>query len=258
MDDLAFLSGAHMPRCTAVVDKHFHGYCTLQLMTRGSVDLFYERQHQRLDGRWFWSAFPGPWTRFRCANGSGWWDHRYIAVRGPLAMRWLAEGLIHKGAQPVPDDRKFEQEFDAMLALMLRPDHWGHRRALNLLEQLLLMLADLRATESTRQPWLEQVLARIAQPEPYSVDALARELGMAASTLRRRFRHATGTALHTHALACRIGNARQLLAVGDLPVKDIAERLGYSDVSFFTKQFKQLVGMPPAAYRRSRQLPITV
>ncbi|MBA3709228.1 MAG: helix-turn-helix transcriptional regulator [Planctomycetes bacterium] len=249
MDDLTFLHGGRTPRCTAVVDRHFDGYYTLQFMAAGSLDLFYDRQHQLLDGRWCWTTFPGPWTRFRRASGCPWWDHRYVAIRGPLAVRWLAEGLLAKGAQPAPADAAFAADFDALIALMTRTDRWGHRRAVNLLERLLLTLADLRASEAHRQPWLERVLSTISRPEPYAVGALARETGMAVSTLRRRFRRATGTALHAHALACRIANARQQLASGDEPIAAICERLGYSDVSFFTKQFTRHVGFTPAAYR---------
>ena len=39
----------------------------------------------------------------------------------------------------------------------------------------------------------------------------------------------------------------------DLPVKEIAEQLGYSDVYFFTRQFHRYIGLPPAKFRKIRQ-----
>jgi len=39
----------------------------------------------------------------------------------------------------------------------------------------------------------------------------------------------------------------------NLPIKEIAERLGYNDVYFFSRQFRKQMGVPPAAYRKSRQ-----
>lgn len=251
--DLVFLHGMRTPRCTATVDKHFDGYFTLQCMTEGVVDLFYDREHHRLEGGWCWTAFPGPWIRFRRAEGCPWWHHRYIAVRGPLVLRWVAEGLLFKGVQRNPPDPDFIRDFDRLHVLMQHPDRWSHRRAVGLLEGLLLQLAQGRAAGAAEQPWLERVLARLAEPEDYSVERLSREAGMAPSTLRRRFREATGTSLHAHALACRLGSARRLLTETDLPVKAIAERLGYADLSFFTRQFRQHVGMPPAAYRTSHR-----
>jgi YesN/AraC family two-component response regulator len=38
-----------------------------------------------------------------------------------------------------------------------------------------------------------------------------------------------------------------------LPIKTIAEQLGYRDVSFFTRQFRLVTGVPPATFRRSRE-----
>jgi AraC-like DNA-binding protein len=253
MEEISFLHGSGTPRCSAVVDKHFDGYYTLQFMTEGAIDLFYDREHWRMEGRWCWPCFPGPWTRFRLSEGCAWWNHRYVAVRGPQVVRWVADGLFPKTPQRAPDDRAFDADFDRLHALMRRPDRWGQRRAANLLENLLLQLADARAATEHAQPWLERVLATIQQPEPYSIAKLARDAGMAVSTLRRRFRQATGESLHAHALACRLANARQLLVEGDLAIKAICERLGYADVSFFTKQFTRHVGVTPAAYRRSRQ-----
>lgn len=242
-----------MAACTAIVDKHFDGYFTLQFMAAGAVDLYYERQLTRMRGRWCWPAFPGPWIRFHRSPGCAAWDHRYVAVKGPLVARWVAEGLFPRAPQAAPSDRAFDQDFDRLLELKARPDRWGQRRAINLLERLLLALADERAASAGGEPWLERVLSTIAGGGSYSIERLARDAGMAVSTLRRRFRQATGSALHAHALACRLGRARALLGEGDLAIKDIADQLGYADVSFFTKQFTAHAGVSPATYRRSRQ-----
>ena len=58
---------------------------------------------------------------------------------------------------------------------------------------------------------------------------------MSVSTLRRRFKQETGQPLHEHVRHRRLMKARALLDETDLPVKEIAERLGYSDVYFFTR-----------------------
>ncbi len=78
---------------------------------------------------------------------------------------------------------------------------------------------------------------------------------MTSSPLRalRSVTEATGTIPHGYLLQCRAALARELLGGTDLPVKAINDRLGYCDVYFFSRQFRQLVGVPPAAYRRTRQ-----
>jgi transcriptional regulator GlxA family with amidase domain len=82
---------------------------------------------------------------------------------------------------------------------------------------------------------------------------IARKLGMAESTLRRRFREATGVPPHEYVLQARVNEARRLLGETDHPIKRVAQQLGYRDVYFFSRQFRQFAGVPPALYRKSRQ-----
>jgi transcriptional regulator GlxA family with amidase domain len=54
-------------------------------------------------------------------------------------------------------------------------------------------------------------------------------------------------------LQSRIAAARHLLSDTDLPIKQIAARLGYSNVYFFSRQFTAMAGVSPGIYRTSRQ-----
>lgn len=254
MSDLVFLHARHVPRCTAVVDKRFDGYFTLQFMTRGRLALAYDEAWHHLEGRWFWPAFPGPRIRFTCATGTRDWEHRYVACQGPLVSRWFAEGLWPRLPQPEPAGRDLAPLFDELLAQLVRSDRWGQRRAANLLERVLLELAEARGAEAGRRPWLDRVLAALEDPARQPGQAhLASLAGMGLTTFRRRFRAATGLAPHAYAIARRIAEARRLLGDSDLPITEVAARLGYHDVCFFSRQFRRQVGTAPAAFRRSRQ-----
>ena len=146
-----------------------------------------------------------------------------------------------------------------MLRQALSGDRWGHRRAIHLLEGILIDLAEARAQAQRQPAWLKTVVDRLrgasaeGDDDAIDYDALAAEVGMAGSTLRRRFRDATGMALHRFVLSHRVAEARRLLGETDVPIKSIARRLGYRDVYFFSRQFRQLAGVPPALYRKSRQ-----
>jgi AraC-like DNA-binding protein len=251
--DLIFLHFGHTLQCSAVVDKCFDGYSTLQYMRRGGVELSYDRQAFLLEGEWFWPAYPGPLIWFHVAPGYPWWEHRYAAFRGPLLNRWVAEGLFPMRPQPAPRPRFYAKRFDELLRQLERPDRWGTLRAVNLLERLLIDLAEARAQPGEREPWLVQVMETLAAGQNTDYALLASEAGMALSTLRRRFRQAVGTSLHAYALQCKIARARGMLSETDRPMKAIAEELGYQDIYFFSRQFHQLTGVPPAAYRKSRQ-----
>ena len=84
-------------------------------------------------------------------------------------------------------------------------------------------------------------------------EALANEAGLPLRTFRRRFTQLAGLSPHEYHLSARVGQAKELLGATDVPIKQIATQLGYRDVGFFSRQFAQLAGVPPGAYRRSRE-----
>lgn len=247
--ELTFLHGSNRPRCDATMDKRFLGYRTMQFMQSGAILLAYGPIEHRLEGRWAWPHFPGPLIRLRPATPT--WHHRHIAVSGPLCEAWAAEGLWPTAPQPVPDDLDLGAEFDLCLRLFQEPARASRRRAVNRLEDILLLLQAARGAES-EAPWLARARTLLADPDAFHADVagIARACGMAASTFRRRFTAAAGMSPQTWAMARRMARARDLLAGTTLPMAAIAERLGYDDPAFFGKQFRRHAGISPAAWRR--------
>ena len=43
--------------------------------------------------------------------------------------------------------------------------------------------------------------------------------------------------------------ARELLGAGELPISEIASRLGYSDSAHFARAFRRIAGVSPREYR---------
>jgi AraC-like DNA-binding protein len=250
---LIFLHCNHFPRCTAVVDKYFADYYTLQLMSRGAIELSYDQRRYELRGAWFWPAGPGPHVQFRRLPRCAYWVHRYVAFKGPIVSRWTELGLLDFEPQRPASETRYVKQFDELLALVRRGDRLGRFRAINLLEAILFQLADERDTQS--HAWVDQVRERVARQATLWPDyaRIAREMGVGLSTLRRTFRQDAGVSLHRDVLSQRIRAAQELLAATSLPIKSIAQRLGYQDVYFFSRQFRQMSGVTPAAYRLSRQ-----
>lgn len=256
-DDLTFLHGAHSPGCTATVDKRFT-YHTLQFITAGRVALAYNDEAYELAGPWCFPAMPGPWIRFHSARPGRPWNHRYIAFQGARVDAWSVEGWLLERPQPI--DRELVLELRATFDLMIeqagRVSRFGRLRAANLLERLLLTLAEARGTapHAERPEWLTRTLVELRRldREP-DYDALAGAVAMSVSTLRRRFKGATGMSPHAFRMQHRAGEARLLLSDTDEPIKTIAERLRYRDVYYFTRHFTRATGVSPGAFRKSRQ-----
>jgi len=83
-----------------------------------------------------------------------------------------------------------------------------------------------------------------------SVEDLARETGLTPAHFSRLFRRNTGETPRDFLLRTRLARAQYFLRETNLSVGAIAERLGYSDVFFFSRQFKQKTGLSPLQYRR--------
>jgi hypothetical protein len=70
-------------------------------------------------------------------------------------------------------------------------------------------------------------------------------------SLRHRFRRVHGCPPRDLLLRLRMDRARGMLLESDLPVSEIAQRLGYTRLSEFTRAFTARVGKPPTEFRRN-------
>lgn len=256
MGDLSFLHVSHLPEATHQVDKHLDGYFSLQYMAAGSVELAYDGVRRRLDGQWFWLAFPGPRIAFGPARGTTSWDHRHAAFQGPATELWSGQGLLGFTAQAAPAEERWGDRVDALLADVRRGGRWGKLAATNRLEGILLALAEARTTSGVARPsWLTQVLELLEEVGDFSPDyqSVAASVQMAPRSLRHRFRQATGMSLHDYVIQLRMSRARDLLTETDLPIKAVSSLLGYRDVYYFSRQFKAEAGVSPGRYRHSRE-----
>lgn len=82
-----------------------------------------------------------------------------------------------------------------------------------------------------------------------SLDRLAAEAGMEKFHFAKTFKRLTGQAPLQHFLHLRMTRACERLDAGEESVADIAQALGYSDAPYFSRQFRQIIGMAPSAYR---------
>lgn len=79
---------------------------------------------------------------------------------------------------------------------------------------------------------------------------VARAVNMSADYVSRMFRKEHGMSLQKFITHERAEKAKNLLAVIDIPVSEIAQMTGYSNFSHFSSAFKKATGMAPMDYRR--------
>ncbi len=82
------------------------------------------------------------------------------------------------------------------------------------------------------------------------MEDIAAEMQMTSRTLRRHLT-AEGATFRALLEEVRSALAEELMATASLTHGEIAERLGYADVTTFIEAFRRWKGVPPSAYRRS-------
>jgi AraC-like DNA-binding protein len=85
---------------------------------------------------------------------------------------------------------------------------------------------------------------------PWTIEALAREIGVSRAGLARRFSAALGEGPMTYLAARRIDLAADLLRDPDVTVSTVARQVGYSSPFALSVAFKRVRGVSPSEYRR--------
>jgi len=92
-----------------------------------------------------------------------------------------------------------------------------------------------------------------AQPaHPWTLEELAREVGLSRSSLADRFLHLVGHPPMQYLAQWRMQVAAGLLTNGGTSLAEIAAQVGYASEAAFSRAFKKIVGEPPAAWRRQK------
>jgi transcriptional regulator GlxA family with amidase domain len=112
--------------------------------------------------------------------------------------------------------------------------------------------------ESTKQAYgsIFDEAAEILASEfsrPNKVEDVARRVATSPRQLQRVFAEVDGRGFRSYLRRIRMCRAAELLATTDLPVKEIAQRVGYRDASQFSKAFKRTRGVTPSEARAARR-----
>jgi AraC-like DNA-binding protein len=201
---------------------------------------------------------PGAATRFVCAG------YEYdLEVAQPLLS--LLPEVLHVPADPVAG-----RDVAALVELLAAES--GERRAgssvaaARLLELLLVAAIrrwlDDRPHEvgpswltALRDPPIAQALGLLhSRPgEPWTLQALAREVHLSRATFARRFSEAVGEPPLAYLARWRMHLAAQRLKHSTRTVEEIAREVGYTSGYAFNRAFARHRGQPPGRFRRGVQ-----
>jgi AraC-like DNA-binding protein len=95
----------------------------------------------------------------------------------------------------------------------------------------------------------EQILEHLETPPV--IQALAVGANMSPSKLKRLFKQIFGNSIFSYYQGFRMKEAARLLKEEKLSVSDVGYGLGFTNLSHFSRVFKEHIGMKPKQYSRS-------
>lgn len=88
--------------------------------------------------------------------------------------------------------------------------------------------------------------------DDWTIERLARELGLSRSVFADRFTHFTGIAPMQYLARWRMQLAARRLETPGISVAQAGAEVGYESEAAFSRAFKKIVGTPPGSWRRER------
>jgi len=153
----------------------------------------------------------------------------------------------------------------SMLAAEMQSEQLGRDTVVHglldaLFTHLLRDIAVQRATQgagfshAVRDPHIRRAVSLMHEDcaRDWSLETLARAVGMSRSVLAERFREAMNDTPLAYLRTVRLQRAMRLLAESTSTLEQIATMVGYTDAFAFSKAFKRSVGQSPGEYRRER------
>ena len=146
----------------------------------------------------------------------------------------------------------FEKMFDAV-ALSVQTLHFEVTAYASLIFAELCRggLITKKNTSGKRADFVSSVQSYLSKyyAEAITSEHIARELYYTQSYFCRLFHLNFGTSFMEYLSMYRISKAKSLLDDDTLKISEVAERVGFLDQSYFSKCFKQLVGVSPTQYK---------
>ena len=139
----------------------------------------------------------------------------------------------------------------------VRTEPVGSKLLVNLLTELLLLTSDQDTSESFLPKSIQLIMQHLDKHfnEKITLDQLAKDYAISKYHLAKEFKKYTGFTINEYVINTRMNVAKELLKYSDLPVVDIATKVGIDNVSHFINLFKTREDMTPLVFRKKWQRP---
>ena len=217
------------------------------------------RNYSLTAGSFFWTDCQAP-QHYYTDPDVGHWDILWFHFYGVTASAYYRVFLSQTGGSPVsslPVDSPVSAQISTLLALAGETSN-DLARDLELSALLTTTLCTLiRSTSQQRTQPVPAVMQRIRQDlhlhfsQKITLDMLSERYNISKYHLQRSFSHYFGQSPGEYLIQLRLTRAKELLRATDLPVSEVAYRIGMENTSYFIYTFRTHEGTTPNRYRKT-------
>lgn len=202
--------------------------------------------------------FPGEWHRFKPDKNTG-WDEFWVGFKGEIidnlaAQQFLSRenAVINIGLHEI-----IIQLFTGIIE-KTKEERTGYQPlvsgiVMHLLGEIHSLTRQQRFTaDDNTASVIEKaaIIMRTNIDNDIMMEKIAEELNVSYAWFRKAFKNYTGIAPHQYLLQLRIEKARLLLSDPSLSIKQIAAQLNFESAFYFSRLFKEKMGVGPEQYRK--------
>ncbi len=237
-------------------------------LLQGSMEIIEDGIAYRLlpDQLFFLKSGVHCWGEKPFEQGSAWYYAHFYCAEPGEQMTELQRGIYHESK--ICLDRTADQRYITLPKLTdctgtnrIRKDferlldahmHGNIPQASVNLWQIFLSCAHNTQEDTAENRYVRQIqeYIRAHYVEGFTAEEIERLCGLSYKYAGTLFKNAVGRTIREYQCILRLHRAEQLLTETDLPVAEIAQLAGFSDVFYFSKMFHRKKGCSPRDYRK--------
>lgn len=234
---------------TGVITRSGYQFCTVEYVKSGAgfLEINGKKFHIKKDGLYFLT--PGSTHTYWPDRSDPWYKHFFV-IGGDLTPT-LLEAYKMESVYHIPACPELKKYFEEMQTLQYN-SVITNQQASVIFHQFLHEASMLVHGVKSRLPKeIEDLKLALdsAVEENFRLEKFASESRMSEAYLIRQFRNHFQMTPYDYLMNRKIENAQRLLLYSTLSIKEIADRLGFSDQYYFSNYFKRKKGLSPRLYR---------
>lgn len=151
--------------------------------------------------------------------------------------------LVNKAGANYGAEQLFKSHLEQFLIHLIR----GHFEQASPVEPQPLTLQNSALTEQIISVLSRHIYGRVTLSE------ISREIAFSPSYLEKEFKRCTARSVMEYYNHMKISEAKRLISHCQYSFTEIADKLGFGSIHYFSRLFKSCTGMPPTVYQKSVQ-----